>query len=59
MIKPSRDIFGEITTPAYVIDEAGLRRCANGKVLARPHFAQYLVEHGKAVTKGQVLATIE
>ncbi|MBR4555105.1 MAG: carboxynorspermidine decarboxylase [Ruminococcus sp.] len=28
MIKPSRDIFGEITTPAYVIDEAGLRRNA-------------------------------
>ena len=28
MIKLARDIFKDITTPAYVIDEAGLRRNA-------------------------------
>lgn len=38
------------------IDEAGLRRCANGKVLARPHFAQYLVEHGKAPSLSEAFA---
>ena len=28
MIKPAREIFKDITTPAYIIDEAGLRRNA-------------------------------
>ena len=38
------------------IDEAELLRYANGKVLARPHFAQYLVEHGKAPSLSEAFA---